>query len=275
MNNLTIGCQLVCHYGEYKTLRDQWVKAEELGADRLFASDHLHAIPIDPALLTGPNDGSHNTTVPMNVFEGTTIQAAMAATTSRAQIGCSVNCNAYRNPNMLAYISSTIDHISDGRFFLGIGTGFAKADFDAYGYEYGTQSSRSLALDRDIPVILDRFTKLMPPPKHKIPLMVASMGEKIGLRTVAKYADIWHVYGPFELMMAKTEVLKQHCKEVGRDFNEIEICTNWWPDLMKGSDDTLENYVKMGAGHIMVVTQGPNWDLGLFKELAAWHKSLG
>jgi alkanesulfonate monooxygenase SsuD/methylene tetrahydromethanopterin reductase-like flavin-dependent oxidoreductase (luciferase family) len=275
MTDITIGCQLVAHYGEYARMREQWIKAEELGAQRLFASDHLHAIPIDPALLTGPNDGSHNTTVRMNVFEGTTIQAAMAATTSRAQIGCSVHSNAYRNPNMLAYIASTIDHISGGRFLLGLGTGFAKADFEAYGYEYGTQTSRSLALDRDIPIMLDRFTKLVPPPVHKIPIMVASMGEKIGLRTVAKYADIWHVYGSYELMLAKTEVLKNHCKEVGRDFNDIEIATNWWPDLMKGSEDTLENYLKMGAKHIMVVTQGPEWDLGLFRELAAWQKSLG
>lgn len=276
MSNITIGFQLVANYGTMPAMRKAWMAAEELGVDRLYTSDHINAIPVDPELIQAANDGSHNNYVKGNIFEATTVQASMASTTQRAEIGCIVHANAYRNPNMLAYIANTIDHISGGRFILGIGTGFAQKDFEDFGYEYGTQTSRSLALDRDVPIILDRFTKLTPPPLHRIPLMLASMGEKIGLRTVAKYADIWHVYGPYQLMLQKAEVLKERCKEVGRDIGEIEFATNYWPNLMKGSEDTLDNYLKMGIRHIIVVAEGHNnWDMGLLREVLAWRKSLG
>jgi alkanesulfonate monooxygenase SsuD/methylene tetrahydromethanopterin reductase-like flavin-dependent oxidoreductase (luciferase family) len=273
LKDITIGFQIIAHYGDMPRMREAWIEAEELGVDRIYTSDHLNAVPIDVDLVFSPNDGSHNKTVKMNVFEATTIQAAMAATTSRVEIGCIVHSNSYRNPNMLAYIANTIEHISGGRFLLGIGSGYVKEDYDAFGYEYGTQKSRSLALERDIPIIIDRFSKLTPKPLHHIPLMIASMGEKIGLRTVAKYADIWHVYGPYQTMVEKAESLKRICKEEGRDINNIEFATYYWPHLMKGSDDTLDNYLKMGVKHVIVIAEGPNWDLGLLKEILAWRNA--
>ena len=275
MRNVTIGCELIAHFGEYERLREQWVKAEEYGADALYTQDHLHAIPVDTELAVAPNDGTHNKAVNDNVFECTTILAAMAATTSVVKLGASVHSYAYRNPNMLAYAAATIDQISGGRFLLGMGTGFVKKDFDEFGFEYGTQKERSLALEQGMPIILDRFKRLRPGPKQaRIPVMIASMGDKIGLRIVAKYADMWHVYGPYELMLQKKEVLRKHCEEIGRNFHDIELVTNWWPKIMKGPEDTLENYVKMGVTHIMCLTEGPKWDLGELRELVQWQKAL-
>jgi probable F420-dependent oxidoreductase len=272
--NITIGFQLAAQYGDMKTMRNAWVKAEELGADRIYTSDHLCAVKVDSSHVSRVNTGEGSVTLEEKVFEATAIQAAMAVTTSRVQIGCNVHGNSYRNPNMMAYIANTIDHLSGGRFLLGMGTGYTKQDYDAFGYEYGTQNSRSLAFERDIPIILDRFTKLNPPPLHHIPIMIASMGEKIGMRTVARHADIWHFYGPYETMLAKAEVLKSICKEVGRDIKEIEFATNYWPSLLKGSNDTLEKYVEMGVKHIIVFAEGPNWDLGLLREVLAWRDGI-
>jgi alkanesulfonate monooxygenase SsuD/methylene tetrahydromethanopterin reductase-like flavin-dependent oxidoreductase (luciferase family) len=221
--------------------------------------------------MTNSNDGTHSRGSGLNVFEGTTIQAAMAATTKHAQIGCAVQCNAYRNPNMTAYVASTIDHISGGRYVLGIGTGFFKPDFDEFGYEYGTQRSRAEALARDVPVILDRFSKLTPPPLHKIPLMIATMGDKIGLPLVAKYADIWHAYGTVDKLRAKLNVLRRCCDEASRDFDELELATYYMPKAIPGEENSIDAYVDLGFTHIIAVCEGPDWDLGALPEVLAYR----
>jgi alkanesulfonate monooxygenase SsuD/methylene tetrahydromethanopterin reductase-like flavin-dependent oxidoreductase (luciferase family) len=275
VKDTTVGFELICHFGEMKDLRAAWMKAEELGVDRLYTSDHLNAIPVDPALAAGPNSGTTNTYAQDNVFEGASVEAAMAATTSRAEIGCLVHSNAYRNPHMLAYIANTIDHISGGRFVLGIGTGFAQKDFEDFGIPYGTQKSRTEALMRDIPIIRDHWANSTPKPLHDIPIIIATMGEKLGLRLVAEQGDGVHIYGTYDLMAHKIEVLKQHCADVGRDFNEIELITYYWPHLLTGPDDTLENYLQLGINHIVVIAEGHDkWDTGLLRETLQWRDNL-
>lgn len=240
----------------------------------LYTSDHLNAVVADRDAASYTNDGNFRRGSGLNVFESVTIQAAMAATTTRPEIGCIVMSNAYRNPNMTAFIASTIDHDSGGRFVLGIGTGFFKLDFDEFGYDFGTQRSRSEELARSIPLFLQRFDQLTPPPAHRIPLMIASMGDKIGLPLVARYADVWHAYGPFEKLQEKWGTLGRICAEQGRDVAEIEFATNFMPTLLTGPDDTLENYVALGCRQIVVVAQGPEWDLGELREVLQWRDGL-
>jgi alkanesulfonate monooxygenase SsuD/methylene tetrahydromethanopterin reductase-like flavin-dependent oxidoreductase (luciferase family) len=273
--DITIGLHLAPQQGEYSQLCDQWIAADELGVDRLWSSDHLNAVVADTEFLTNTNDGTHSYGSGLNVFEGTTIQAAMAATTSRAEIGCIVHSNSYRNPNLTAYIAGTIDHISGGRYVLGMGTGFFKPDFDEYGYEYGTQRSRSEALMRDIPIILDRLARLRPPPPHDIPLMIASMGEKIGLPMVAAYADIWHGYGPVDKMKQKIEVLKRCCDTTERAFEDIELATYYIPAAIPGAENSLDAYVAAGFTHIICVTQGPDWNLDEVHDVMRWRDNAG
>jgi probable F420-dependent oxidoreductase len=267
---VTIGLQVVPQHGDMAPMRDAWMEAEALGVDRLYSADHFHAM----VLTTSVTNGEHAAVPPSaKNFESTTIQAAMAVTTTRPEIGCVVQANSYRNPNLMADIARTIDHLSGGRYILGMGSGYLKPDYDEYGYEYGTQTSRLNDLARDLPIIKSRFEKLNPPPLRKIPLMIASAGEKIGLRIVAEHADIWNVYGPIEKMLQKREVLEQHCRDIGRDPAEIEYTTFFFPDLLPDVD--LDKYVAMGMKHIIAIAAGPKWDLGQLRELLAWRKSLG
>jgi alkanesulfonate monooxygenase SsuD/methylene tetrahydromethanopterin reductase-like flavin-dependent oxidoreductase (luciferase family) len=275
MSGVTVGLQLGCHQGEMARMREAWVEAEVLGVDRLWASDHCNAVVTDEEFMNSTNDGSHSRGSGLNVFEGSTVQAAMAATTERVEIGCLVQSNAYRNPRLLAYMANTIDQIAGGgRYILGVGTGFLKEDFATLQIPHGSQKERSEQLARDVPIMLDHLETLTPAPVRKMPLLLATMGEKIGLPLAARYADLWHVYGPFAKVQEKTERLREICGEVGRDPDEIELTTYYMPRAINGPEDTLENYVKLGMRHIIVVAEGPNWDLGELREAVQWRDQL-
>ena len=273
---VTIGLTVSPQHGEMREMRKCWTTADELGVDALYTADHFTAMIVDQDQATrSAADGAEygKTQVGGMNFEGSTIEAAMAATTSRARIGCICHPIGFRNPNLLADMARTVDHVSDGRFILGLGTGFLRADFEEYGYEYGTQASRARELARGVPIIKDRLKKLNPPPIGKLPLLIASMGEKIGMRVVAEHADMWHVFGPIETIRAKIQVLRRLCDEVGRDFNEIELTTNYWPQIL-GRDDDPNIYLAEGIRHLVLVAEGPKWDLGQGREILAWRDSL-
>jgi probable F420-dependent oxidoreductase len=263
---IKIGFQPVPQHGTYERLRQQWMKAEEMGADGLYSADHFFAQVPSVEAAEGAAPATFNG---LN-FEGTTIQAAMAATTTRAEIGCIVHANSYRNPNLMADIARTIDHISGGRYVLGIGSGYQLQDYVEYGYEYGTTKSRLEDLARNLPIIKARFEKLNPKPIRKIPILIASMGEQIGMRIVAEHADRWHVYGPLEKIIQKTEVLKEHCKAIGRDFSEIELTTWYFPNILQ-REINPDEFLKLGIRNIIQLQYGPEWDLGLLRELIEWR----
>jgi probable F420-dependent oxidoreductase len=264
--SITVGLHLSPQHGDMARMREAWMEAEALGVDRIYTADHFHAMTLTKDVVKG----EHAAVPPAaKNFEGTTIQAAMAATTTRAEIGCLVHGNSYRNPNLMADIARTIDHISGGRFVLGMGSGYLKPDYDEYGYDYGTQASRLNDLARDLPIIKSRFTKLNPPPLRHIPILIASAGDKIGLRIVAEHADIWNIYGPIERLIEKRDILEQHCKDIGRDPAEIEYTVSYFPDLLPDTD--LDKYAELGFKHIIALSVGPDWDLGRLREVLAWR----
>src|ERR1700686_4505463 len=113
---ITIGVSMPPQRGDMPQLRKAWEEADELGADRIYTFDHFFTL-----VMNNPNPTFEETHG--KSFEATSIQAAMAVTTKRAEISCLVHCTGYRNPNLLAGISRTIDHLSGGRFLLGIGSG--------------------------------------------------------------------------------------------------------------------------------------------------------
>ena len=270
MTKIKIGFQLIPQHGHYKRMRKQWMEAEALGVDALYAADHFFSQAVTPAA----GEGSEYATADNGLnFEGASITAAMAATTTRPQIGCLVHATGFRNPNLLADMARTIDHISGGRYILGLGSGYMQPDYEEYGFEFGTAKSRLMALARDLPVIKARFDKLNPAPLRKIPILIGSAGAQIGLRIVAEHADIWHVFGTLDTIAEKTELLKSVCKEIGRDFNEIELSTFYFPQVIRQEIDPGE-FVKLGIRNIIHLQQGPEWDLGLLRELLAWRKGF-
>lgn len=241
------------HARSYDDIRKAWLAADELGVDVIFNWDHFYP-------LSGDANGSH--------FEAYTQLGAMAEITSNAQIGTLVTCNSYRNPHLLADMARTVDHISGGRFLLGIGAGWFERDYFNYEYEFGSAPDRLRDLRRDLPKIKERLGKLNPGPvKGPIPLMIGGSGPKVTLRLVAEHADMWHAFGTPEDMAAKGAILEEHCAAIGRDPNEIERSSGINRETLNRADEFVAN----GVTFLTVGISGPEYDLGPLRELLQWR----
>jgi alkanesulfonate monooxygenase SsuD/methylene tetrahydromethanopterin reductase-like flavin-dependent oxidoreductase (luciferase family) len=206
--------------------------ADEVGLDSLWTWDHLHAIVGDPL---------------QPVFEGWTTLAAWAAETSRIRIGLMVGANTFRNPGLTAKSAVTVDHISGGRTWLGLGGAWFEYEHTAHGIEFGTGFGQRLdwfdeAVSGVTRVLAGEVVTSEPggrygfrelehhPLPHagagSLPLMIGGGGERKTLRTVARYAQGWNVNGDVETLAHKVDVLKGHCEAVGRDPLDIEFTTN-------------------------------------------------
>jgi F420-dependent oxidoreductase-like protein len=208
-----------------KTLLDRAEMAERLGYHSFWLVDHFWTI--------GMPD--------VDLLEAITMMSALAARTERIRIGTLVLCNSFRNPALLAKSLTTIDHISNGRLEIGLGSGWMEQEYRANGYEFPSVGTRLRQLEEGLQILKAMFTENRatfkgryytvtdapnnpkPVQKPHPPIMIGGAGEKVMLRLVAKYADRWNCPAGYRDFKKTLGVLHEHCRAVGRDPGEITI----------------------------------------------------
>ncbi len=223
-------------------------KAEELGFHSIWVYDHFHNVP-RPA---------HEA-----VFECWTTMAAISQRTSRIRLGQMVGCNSYRNPGLLAKITSTLDVISGGRLEWGIGAGWYENEYRGYGYEFPKPKDRIGMLRESVEIVKSMWTNVettydgkyyktvrancdpKPLQKPTPPVWIGGGGEQLTLRVVAEHADCSNFGGKPDEWARKREILKGHCAAVGRD--ETEIRKTWSPEVfIRSTEKELAERTKGG-----------------------------
>ena len=209
----------------YETMTRVAQTADELGYNSIWLFDHFHTVPVPTQELT---------------FECWTSTAALARDTKNVRIGQMVTCNGYRNPALLAKIASTVDILSHGRLDFGIGAGWYEHEYKAYGYDYPDAPTRLRYMREAIQVILKMWSDeeaeyegkyyqvhgaINQPKgvqKPHIPMLIGGAGEKVTLKLVAQYGDGCNISNlEPDATARKFEIIRQHCQELGRDYNAI------------------------------------------------------
>jgi probable F420-dependent oxidoreductase len=250
---IRVALQLQPQHAEYSEIRDAVVRGEEMGVDVIFNWDHFYP-------LSGEPDGKH--------FECWTMLGSWAEITERVEIGALVTCNSYRNPELLADMARTVDHVSDGRLILGIGAGWFERDYDEYGYDFGTPGSRLAELRTALPRIKERLSKLNPAPMREVPILIGGGGERKTLRYTAEFADIWHGFGQPDVIRYKNQVLDSHCADIGRDPSEIQRSCGAGPTRVELGDQLVE----AGATMVTLGFDGTTgYDMSPVADWLAWR----
>jgi probable F420-dependent oxidoreductase len=243
-------------HADFKTLREAALRAEDSGVDIVFNFDHFFPYTGDPS---------------GKCFEALTMLAALAELTKRVELGTLVTGVGYRNPNLLADMARTIDHISHGRFILGLGAGWYERDYSEYGYEFPSTPERLRNLRRALPTIRQRFARLNPQPLRPIPILIGGEGERVTLRIVAEHADIWHTYADIPGIRHKSEVLARWCRQNGRDPASITRSTSVYGRFDRRHADALR---EAGVRIIVREYEGPAFDFNDLKPWLDWRDEL-
>jgi F420-dependent oxidoreductase-like protein len=199
--------------------------AEANGFSSVSLMDHLHQI-----FMVGPPENY--------MFDGNTMLAAIAARTEKLTLGTLVGAVTYRNPTLLAKITTTLDIISGGRVWCGIGAAWFEEEHVAYGYEFPPLKTRFEYLEDTLQILRAMFTEEQAtvkgahfsvteaynnpkPLRGDIPILIGGSGEKKTLRMVAQYGDGCNLFGDADRLRHLLGVLEGHCERLGRDMSEI------------------------------------------------------
>ena len=198
--------------------------------ESIWVYDHFHTTP-EPT-----DEATH---------EAWTLMAAFAASTERVRLGQMCTCMGYRNPAYLAKVAATVDHVSGGRLEMGIGGGWYEHEWRAYGYGFPRAGQRLAMLDEGVQVMRQMWTdgrasldgahyqvdgaicRPLPLQQGGPPLWIAGGGERKTLRIAAQHARYTNFDGSLEGFRHKSQVLEQHCRDVGTDFSAITRSANY------------------------------------------------
>ncbi len=237
-------------------------QAEQLGFESIWLFDHFHTIPRPTDEIT---------------FESFTALSALAALTSRVRIGHVVICTAFRNPALTAKMISTMDAISGGRMELGIGAGWKRDEWLAYGYGYPETAERLARLADDLEVITRmlagdrhehatyegrlasvRDARNVPKPiqQPRVPIMVGGNGPNVTWRLAAKHADELNLDGMTPDEVAEVlPVIRSRCEEIDRDPATLAISVHVWGEQIgvagQARVDRLAGYRDLGVSRVM------------------------
>jgi F420-dependent oxidoreductase-like protein len=263
-------------------------QAESLGFESVWLFDHFTTVPKPKDELT---------------FESFTSLTALAALTKRVRLGHIVVCTAYRNPALTAKMISTMDVISGGRMELGIGAGWKRDEWIAYGYGFPETKERLAMLADHLEVI----TRMLAPGKTtratyegtyasvhgainqpkpiqqpRVPIMVGGNGPNVTWRLAARHADELNVDGltPAEVSDA-LPIIAARCEEIDRDPASLPISVHlWWgmPEMRVSGQrrvDHLAGYVELGVSRVMTLAQSSAATDEALESLAADARAAG
>lgn len=259
----------------WRRTRSVTTQAEELGFESIWVFDHFHTVPRPTLEIT---------------FESFSTLAALIPDTQRMRLGHVVLCSAYRNPALTTKMISTLDVISGGRMELGVGAGWKRDEWLAYGYGFPSAGER-LAMLRDqleiarAMMIDDRasyagahfqvdnaINRPQPLQRPRVPIMVGGNGPQVTWRLAARYADELNLDGltPDETRAA-LPVIRARCEEVGRDPESLSISIHvWWEQLSAtgaGRAQLVADYAGLGVSRLIgLVREATDSD----EALAAW-----
>ena len=261
-------------------------QADRLGFESIWLFDHFHTIPRPTDEIT---------------FESFTSLSALAALTSRVRLGHIVICTAFRNPALAAKMISTMDTISGGRMELGIGAGWKRDEWLAYGYGFPETRERLARLGDDLEVIVRmlsgdrhahatfdghyshvRDARNVPKPiqKPRVPIMVGGNGPNVTWRLAARHADELNVDGmsPDEVIEA-LPVIRSRCEEIGRDPGTLPVSVHIWRELLAAGGaprvDQLAAYREVGVSRVMTILDESTRSDGALEALAADARAAG
>lgn len=246
MSDISVGVQLHPQRSDVKSLLEAAREAEHLGLHSVWVWDHFFPIFGEP-------DGTH--------FECWTLLASIASATERVTVGPLVTSVTYRNPDLLADMARTLDHVSDGRAVLGLGAGWFERDHDEYGFELGPPNARVARFADAVERVRRRLPLLDPRPVGALPLLLGGKGPRV-LEIVARHADAWNAFAHADEYSALNAALTATCERVGRDPADIErtvlIAAKRAPEA--------EAYVEAGATNVIIQCPHP-FDLSVAEDV--------
>lgn len=230
-----------------------------------WSNDHLYN-PLYPEHSDSPR-----------AFDAFALLAGLSRETTRLRLGTMVAANLVRHPAVVARMAVTIDHLSCGRFELGLGAGWHEQEHADHGIDLLPVGDRVTAFDEACRVIIsllseeettlsgefyriDGARSEPKPVQDRIPVVIGASGEQRMLRIVALYADHWNIDDPGpEVLARKIEVLERHCAEVGRDPAKIEYSVQLWVgDTVDGLREKVIAVRDVGADHAVVSLRRPD-----------------